>query len=104
MNIKDIVEIINSIQIATNNNSDFLKLRSFANAMLSHQYYSITDDELHKGMDYIKTVIKNTIKVNGSSIEQQRIDETNTESLCKEFENMLLSYKHKYEKQNNHVI
>ena len=102
--IKELLDFINSLQNIQNNNKDFNKLKCFFNAMLRNDYYSISDDEIHRGMEFVKTALKAVAKTEIIPKEQRIIEETNVEAFCKHITNELLSYKHTYENQNNYVI
>lgn len=104
MNEKDIFDFFNSINTIRNNNESFIKLKCFFNAMRCNQYYPILEEEIKDGIEYIKVELKAFLKANGLPKQQEIIEQINIDTTCKQFQSVLLNYKHRYENQNNHVI
>ncbi len=104
MNLKDVFDFINAYNTVRTDSDDFIKLKHYFSAMQHNQYYSISDDELHHGVDYVKEGLKALLKGKGLSRQQEIMEEINIDSICKQFQTDLLNYKRKYENQNNHVI
>lgn len=106
MTTKDIFEFINANFTMQANVDCYNKLNCFVDAMRIGRYYPITDEEIHRGVEYKKTEGKAMLKYLGSIFpnEDQRPAEILIETLCNQSLQQFIDYKHKYEKQNNHVI
>lgn len=88
------------------NNADcFIKLNCFADAMHRGQYYPITDEEIHRGVEYKKAEGKALLKAIGSIIpdKDKELAEAMVETFCNQSLQQFLYFKHSYENQNNPV-
>jgi hypothetical protein len=106
MNDKDIIDFIN-VNFTTHNDVDcYNKLKCFVDAMNSGQYYPITEDEIHRGVDYKKEEGKALLKLIDPIIPEKdkHMAEKIVETFCEQSLQQFIDYKRKYENQNNHVI
>ncbi len=106
MDDKDIIDFINANFITHNNVDCYNKLKCFVDAMHSGQYYPITDDEIHRGVDYKKEEGKALLKLIDPIIPEKdkHLAEKIVDDFCNQSLQQFLNYKRKYENQNNHVI
>lgn len=106
MNDKDIIDFINA-NFTTHNDVDcYNKLKCFVDAMYNNQYYPITDEEIHRGVEYKKEEGKALLKLIDSIIPEKDkpLAKTMLETFCEQSLQQFLNYKHTYENQNNRVI
>lgn len=106
MNDKDIIDFINA-NFTTHNDVDcYNKLKCFVDAMHNNQYYPITDEEIHRGVEYKKEEGKALLKLIDPIIPEKdkHLAEKIVENFCNQSLQQFIDYKSKYEKQNNHVI
>ena len=104
MNDKDLIDFIYANFTMQANADCYNKLNRFVDAMRRGQYHPITDEEIHRGVEYKKAEGKALLKTLGSIIpndDQQQADAM-IEALCKLSLQQFLDFKHKYENQNNH--
>lgn len=101
----DLFEFINANFIMRNNADCFNKLNCFADAMHRGQYYPITDEEIHRGVEYKKAEGKSLLKAIGSIIpdKDKELAEVMVETFCNQSLQQLLYFKHSYENRNNLV-
>jgi hypothetical protein len=105
MNDKDILDFINANFTMRNNAACYQKLNSFVDAMYRGQYYPITDEEIHRGVEYKKAEGKALLKAIDSIIpdKDKQFAEVLVENLCNQCLQQFLDYKHTHENQNNCV-
>ena len=106
MNNTDVIDFINANFTMHANANCYNELSSFVDAMRCGRYFPITDEEIHRGVEYKKAEMKAMLKCLGSIFpnEDQRPAEALIETLCNQSLQQFLNYKHTYEKQNNRVI
>ena len=106
MNNTDVIDFINANFTMHANANCYNELSSFVDAMSHGRYFPITDEEIHRGVEYKKAEMKAMLKCLGSIFpnEAQRPAKALIETLCNQSLQQFLDYKHTYEKQNNHVI
>jgi hypothetical protein len=106
MNSKDLFDFINANFTMRSNSVCYNKLNCFVDAMHRGQYYPITDEEIHRGVEYKKAEGKALIKSIGTLFakEDQVQAEALLEACCNQCLQQFLKYNHTYEKQNNRVI
>lgn len=106
MTDKDIIDFINANFKAHRDVDCYNKLSNFVYAMNHNQYYSITDEEIHRGVEYKKEEGKALLKLIDSIIPEKdkHLAEKMVENFCNQSLQQFIDYKRKYEKQNNHVI
>ncbi len=102
---KDILDFINTNFTMRNNAACYQKLNYFVDAMYRGQYYPITDEEIHRGVEYKKAEGKALLKAIDSIIpdKDKQLAETLVENLCNQSLQQFLNYKHVHENQNNCV-
>lgn len=105
MNEKDIFDFINANFTMRNNAACYQKLNCFVDAMHRGQYYPITDEEIHCGVEYKKAEGKALLKAIDSIIPEKdkQLAEEMVETFCNQSLNQFLDYKHTHENQNNCV-
>ena len=105
MNVMELSEFINANFTMRANSACYQKLNAFVDAMHRGQYYPITEEEIHRGVEYKKAEGKALLKSLGFLIsdEDKRKAETIIETYCDQSLQQFLVYKHSYENQNNHV-
>ena len=106
MNDKDIFELFQNGLTAMNTSGSYNRLCNFVNAMRCGQYYPISDEDIHRGVEFEKAQSKSKAKILFMTFTddlKRSIDAAIdlNYSLCLQ---QFLDYKHKYENQNNHVI
>lgn len=105
MNEKDIFDFINTNFTIHNNADCYNKLNCFVDAMYRGQYYPITDEEIHRGVEYKKAEGKALLKAIDSIIpdKDKQFADALVENLCNQCLQQFLKYKHTHENQNNCV-
>lgn len=105
MDDKDIIDFINANFISHNKVDCYNKLKCFVDAMHSGQYYPITDEEIHRGVEYKKEEGKALLKLIDPIIPEKDkyLAESIVENLCNQCLQQFLDYKHAYENQHHHV-
>jgi len=68
MNVLGLSEFINANFTMRNNADSFSKLNCFVDAMHRGQYYQITEEEIHRGVEYKKSEGKALLKSLGTII------------------------------------
>ncbi len=103
MNDKDIFDFINANFTMRNNADCFSKLNCFVDAMHRGQYYPITDEEIHRGVEYKKAEGKALLKALDPIIpdKDKKLAEAMVETLCNQSLQQFLGYKHAFDSQNN---
>lgn len=106
MNNTDVIDFINANFTMHANANCYNELCSFVDAMSHGRYFPITDEEIHRGVEYKKAEMKAMLKCLGSIFpnEAQRPAEALIETLCNQSLQQFLDYKYTYENQHNHVI
>lgn len=102
MNNKDILDFINANFTMRSNVNCYNKLNCFVDAMRNNQYYPITDEEIHRGVEYKKSEGKALLKLIGSIIPEKdkHLAETIVETFCNQSLQRFLEYKRLNDKQN----
>ena len=105
MNDKDIFDFINANFTMRNNADCFNKLNCFVDAMHRGQYFPISDEEIHRGVEYKKAEGKALLKTIDFIISdnEKQLAEAMVETLCNQSLQLFLNYKHVHENQNNCV-
>ncbi|MBR4919092.1 MAG: hypothetical protein IKZ56_13260 [Bacteroidales bacterium] len=100
MNSKDILDFINANFTMRANVNCYNKLNCFVDAMRDNQYYPITEDEIHRGVEYKKAEGKALLKCLDPIIpdEEKHLAETMIDSLCNQSLQQFLEYKRTHEK------
>ena len=103
MNNKDIFELFHNRFIAGNTSDSYSRLCNFVSAMRCGQYYPISDEDIHRGVECEKAMEKNRAKIlfRGFPEDAKKAIEVAKYSQCLQ---TFLNYKLTYENQNNHVI
>lgn len=106
MNDKDIFELFQNGFIAGNTSDSYSRLCNFVGAMRCGKYYPISDEDIHRGVEYEKAQTKNKAKIlfMGFPEDAKKAMEVAIDLKYSQCLQQLLNYKHAYEKQNNHVI
>lgn len=106
MNDKDIFELFQNGFIAGNTSVSYFRLCNFVSAMRCGQYYPISDEDIHRGIEYKKAEGKVLLKMIDPIIpkKDKRLSESMVETFCDQCLQQFLHYKHTYENKNNHVI
>lgn len=96
MNNKDILDFINANFTMRSNVNCYNKLNCFVDAMRNNQYYPITDEEIHRGVEYKKAELKSQLKQVGLSFPNEDLHpaEELIEILCDQSLQRFLGYKH----------
>ena len=102
---KDIFDFINANFKMCNNADCFNKLNCFVDAMHRGQYFPISDEEIHRGVEYKKAEGKALLKTIDFIISdnEKQLAEAMVETLCNQSLQLFLNYKHVHENQNNCV-
>lgn len=102
MTQRDLVDFIYANFTMRTNAACYNKLNCFVDAMRRGQYYPITDEEIHRGVEYKKAEGKALIKSIGTffSIEKQTQAESLLEACCNQCLQQFLNYKHTRESDN----
>ena len=105
MNDKDIFELFQNGFIAGNTSDSYSRLCNFVSAMRCSQYYPISDDDIHRGVECEKAQAKNRAKIlfMGFPEDAKKAIEVAIELKYSQCLHQFLNYKHTYENQNNHV-
>ena len=106
MNDKDILDFINANFTMRANVSCYNKLTCFVNAMQRGLYYPISDEDIHRGVEYKKAEGKALLKLLDPIIPEKdkHLAETIVETFCNQSLQQFLDNKHTYENHHNHVI
>ncbi len=106
MNEKDIFELFQSSDVARNNSDSHVHLCEFISAMRRGQYYQISEEDIHRGVEYKKEEGKVLLKLIEPIIPEKDkpLAEKIVETFCDQSLQQFLGYKHTYEKQYNHII
>ena len=105
MNVLELSEFINANFTMRNHVDCFGKLNCFVDAMLRGQFYPITEEEIHGGVEYKKAEGKALLKSLGTIIpdKDKQLAEAMVEALCNQSLQQFLDYKHTYENRHNCV-
>lgn len=105
MNNKDIFDLFQNGFIAGNTSDSYSRLCNFVSAMRCGQYYPISDEDIHRGIDYKKAEGKVLLKMIDPIIPEKdkHLAESMVETFCNQCLQQFLNYKRTYENQNNHV-
>ncbi len=100
MTNKDILDFINANFTMRANVNCYNKLNCFVDAMRNNQYYPITDEEIHRGVEYKKAELKSQLKQVGLFFPNEDLHpaEELIEILCDQSLQRFLGHKHLYEK------
>lgn len=95
MNNKDILDFINANFTMRSNVNCYNKLNCFVDAMRNNQYYPITDEEIHRGVEYKKTELRSQLKQVGLFFPNEDLHpaEELIEILCDQSLQRFLDYK-----------
>lgn len=106
MNDKDIFELFQNGFIAGNTSDSHSRLCNFVSAMRCGQYYSISDEDIHRGVECEKAMEKNRAKILFMSFpdDAKKAIEVAIELKYSQCLQQFLNYKHTYENRNNRVI
>ena len=106
MDNKDIFELFHNRLIAGNTSDSYSRLCNFVSAMRCSQYYPISDEDIHRGVECEKAQCKNRAKIlfMGFPEDAKKTIEVAIELKYSQCLQQFLNYKHTYENQNNHVI
>ena len=106
MNDKDIFELFQNGFIAGSTSDSYSRLCNFVSAMRCGQYYPISDEDIHRGVECEKAQTKNKTKILLMSFPEdaKKAMDAAIELKYSQCLQQLLNYKHTYEKQNNHVV
>lgn len=106
MNNLDIFELFQNGFIAGNTSDSHSRLCSFVSAMRCGQYYPITDEDIHRGVECEKATEKNKAKIlfMGFPEDAKKAIEVAIELKYSQCLQQLLNYKRTYENQSKHVI
>lgn len=100
MNAKDLLDFINAHFMMRANADCFNKLNHFVDSMRNNQYYPITDEEIHRGVECKKAELKSQLKQVGLFFPNEDLHpaEELIEILCDQRLQHFLGHKHLYEK------
>jgi hypothetical protein len=100
MNSKDILDFIKTNFTMRANVNCYNKLNNFADAMRSNQYFPISDEEIHRGVEYKKAEGKALLKCLDPIIPEKdkHLAETIVETFCNQSLQQFLEYKRTHEK------
>ena len=106
MNDKDILELFQNGLTARNTSDSYNHLCNFVSAMRCGQYYPISDEDIHRGVECEKAQTKNKAKILfiGFPDDVKKAMDTAIELKYSQCLQQFLNYKYTYENQNNHVI
>ena len=106
MNDKDIFELFQNRFIVGNTYDSYSHLCNFVSAMRCGQYYPISDEDIHRGIEYKKAEGKVLLKMIDPIIpgKDKRLAEEMVETYYNQCLQQFLNYKHTYENRHNHVI
>ena len=96
MNDKDILDFINANFTMRANVNCYNKLKCFVDAMRSNQYFPISDEEIHRGVEYKKVELKSQLKIVKMFFpnEDPSSAENLIKTLCNQSLQQFLNYKH----------
>ena len=105
MNDKDIFELFQNGFIAGNTSDSYSRLCNFVSAMRCSQYYPISDDDIHRGVECEKAQAKNRAMIlfMGFPEDAKKAIEVAIELKYSQCLQIFLNYKRTYENQNNYV-
>jgi hypothetical protein len=105
MTNKDILDFINANFTMRANLNCYNKLNCFVDAMQHNQYYPITDEEIHRGVEYKRAEGKALLKCLEPIIpkEEKHSAETMIETFCNQSLQQFLEYKRLNDKQQNNL-
>lgn len=100
MNSKNILDFINANFTMRVNVNCYNMLNNFADAMRHNQYFPISDEEIHRGVEYKKAELKSQLNIFRMFFpnEDPRSAENLIETLCNLSLQQFLNYKHLCEK------
>ena len=101
MNDKDIFELFQNEFTARDTSDSYSRLCNFVSAMrCGHQYYPISDEDIHRGVEYKKAEGKALLKLIAPIIPEKdkHSAETIVETFCDQSLQQFLDYKRSYEK------
>lgn len=100
MTNKDILDFINANFTMRSNVNCYNKLNCFVDAMRNNQYYPITDEEIHRGVEYKKAELRSQLKQVGLFFPNEDLHpaEELIETLCNQSLQRFLDYKRLHEK------
>lgn len=106
MNDKDIFELFQNGFIAGNTSDSYSRLCNFVSAMRCGQYYPISDEDIHRGVECEKAQSKNKAKIlfMGFPEDAKKAIEVAIELKYSQCLQQFINYKHTYENLNNRVI
>ena len=106
MNNKDIFELFHNRFIAGNTSDSYSRLCNFVSAMRCGQYYPISDEDIHRGVECEKSQTKNKAKIlfMGFPEDAKKAIEFAIEFKYTQCLQQFLNYKHTYVNQKKHVI
>lgn len=106
MNNLDIFELFQNGFIAGNTSDSHSRLCNFVSAMRCGQYYQISDEDIHRGVECEKAMEKNRAKILFMSFpdDAKKAIEVAIELKYTQCLQQFLNYKHTYENQKKHVI
>jgi len=106
VNDKDIFELFQNCFIAGNTSDSYGRLCNFVSAMRCGQYYPITDEDIHRGVECEKAMEMNRAKIlfMGFPDDTKKAIEVAIELKYSQCLQTFLNYKHTYENQSKHVI
>ena len=106
MNERDIFELFQNGLTARNTSDSYQRLCNFVSAMRLGQYYPISDEDIHRGVEYEKAQVKAKAKIlfMGFSEDAKKAMEAAIELKYAQCLQQFLNYKRTYENQNNHTI
>ena len=99
MNAMELSEFINANFTMRANSACYQKLNAFVDAMQRGQYYPITEEEIHRGVEYKKAEGKALLQSLGTIISDndKRLAEAMVEAFCNQSLQQFLDYKHTHE-------
>lgn len=106
MNDKDIFELFQNGFIAGNTSDSYSRLCNFVSAMRCGQYYPISDEDIHRGVECEKAQCKNRAKIlfMGFPEDAKKAIEVAIELKYAQCLQQCLNYNRTYENRNNRVI
>ena len=105
MNNLDIFELFQNGFTARNTSDSYNRLCNFVSAMRCNQYYPISDDDIHRGVECEKAQAKNRAKIlfMGFPEDAKKAIEVAIELKYSQCLQQFLNYKRTYENRNNCV-
>lgn len=106
MNDKDLFELFRNGFSAGNTSDSYSRLCNFVSAMRCGKYYSISDENIHHGVECEKDQAQNKAKILFMRFPEdaRKAIEVAIELKYSQCLQQFLSYKHTYENQNNCVV